>query len=277
MSYLKSIEWVASHYQDDLVRVIDCRFLLNNPNAGQEAYTESHIPNAAYLHLEADLSGPVKEHGGRHPLPNLQELSERLSSLGIDQNVTIVTYDDQNGAMASRCWWLLKYLGHENVFVMDGSFQTWQQRDLPVSSEIPQFQSRVFKPVIQQHLLAEFKDVKASLDSTEITLLDSREAPRFRGEVEPIDKIAGHIPGAVNYFWLENIASDGTWKKAEEHKERFQHISKERSVIVYCGSGVTACPNVLALHEAGFQDVKLYLGSWSDWISYEDSPVEKNK
>ncbi|WP_456278633.1 sulfurtransferase [Bacillus sp. AK128] len=275
MSHLKSFDWVVEHLNDEQVRIIDCRFQLNDPNAGIEAYKESHLSNAVYLHLEKDLSGPVNTHGGRHPLPDSQQLSETLASLGIDKGTTVIAYDDQNGAMASRCWWLLQYLGHEKVYVMNGSFQSWKNQGLPLSSEVKEFQKREFQPNIQKHLLANVEDVQDNLHTNASALIDSREEKRYKGEIEPIDKKAGHIPGALNYFWQENIASDGTWKHPKEHEERFKDLSKEQSVIVYCGSGVTACPNVLALKEAGYQDVKLYLGSWSDWITYEDNPVGK--
>ncbi|MBM7661356.1 thiosulfate/3-mercaptopyruvate sulfurtransferase [Bacillus mesophilus] len=275
MSHLKSMDWVAQHLNDENVRLIDCRFQLNNPQAGIDAYNRSHLPNAVYLDLEKDLSGPVKEHGGRHPLPNIEELANKLSQLGIDEKVTVVAYDDQNGAMASRCWWLLNYLGHENVFIMNGSFKSWENQQLPLSSEVPKMTKRNFRPTIQDQLLVSVDDVKSSLNNQHLTLIDSREEPRFKGEVEPIDKIAGHIPGALNYFWQDNINSGGTWKDSKDHEKRFEEIPKHQSIIVYCGSGVTACPNILALKEAGYKDVKLYAGSWSDWITYKDHPIGK--
>jgi thiosulfate/3-mercaptopyruvate sulfurtransferase len=275
MSYLKSFDWIVEHLNDDHVKMIDCRFQLNNPQAGIEAYKESHLPNALYLDLEKDLSGPVKEHGGRHPLPYIIDLSDKLSSLGIDENVTVVAYDDQNGAMASRCWWLLKYLGHDNAFIMNGSFQSWKSQQLPVSTEVPKVNKKTFKVNIQEHLLADVEDVRVSINNQNTILIDSREAQRYKGEVEPIDKVAGHIPGALHYFWQGNLNSDGTWKQTAEHVERFKELPKNQPIIVYCGSGVTACPNVLALKEAGYQDVKLYSGSWSDWITYKDHPIGK--
>jgi thiosulfate/3-mercaptopyruvate sulfurtransferase len=277
MRYVKSLEWVRDHIDNAGVRIVDCRFQLNNPTAGERAYELSHIPNAVYLNLDTDLSSPVTEHGGRHPLPNLDEFAEKLSTFGIDENVTVIAYDDQNGAMASRLWWLLHYIGHEQVFVMSGSFHMWVERGFPIDTKVPSFDKRNFKLHIQSHLLASTDEVRERLNDKTTTLIDSREEIRYKGIAEPIDKIAGHIPGAVNYFWQDGIESDGKWKDQNAQAHRFRHVPKDQQVIVYCGSGVTACPNVLSLKEAGYKDVKLYLGSWSDWISYPENPIAKSK
>jgi thiosulfate/3-mercaptopyruvate sulfurtransferase len=274
MSFLKSFDWTLEHLDHPSVRIVDCRFQLSNSKVGAESYTVSHLPNAVYLNLEKDLSGPVKQHGGRHPLPDLDELSETLSRLGIDENVTVVAYDDQNGAMASRLWWILQYLGHQNSFVLNGSYQSWRQKGLPVDSAIPAFERRNFKPQPRLDMMATVHDVRDSLENRDIALIDSREEKRFKGIEEPIDKVAGHIPGALHYFWQDSLQQDGSWNEKNVLEERFQDLSKNQPIIVYCGSGVTACPNVLALKEAGFQDVKLYVGSWSDWISYSDHPID---
>jgi thiosulfate/3-mercaptopyruvate sulfurtransferase len=273
MRYVKSFEWVIEHIHDVNIRIVDCRFQLNDPKAGEAAYQTSHIPNAVYVNLETNLSGQISEHGGRHPLPDIGELSEKLSQLGIDEKVTVIAYDDQNGAMASRLWWLLQYLGHEQVFVMSGSFSKWIDKGLPTDTKVPSFQRKNFHPKLQSHMLVSVNEVRENLNNPNTTLIDSREEKRYRGLEEPIDKIAGHIPGALNSFWQESIEKDGTWKDHLSQSERFQKIPKEQQVIVYCGSGVTACPNVLSLTEAGYKNVKLYLGSWSDWISYPDNPI----
>jgi thiosulfate/3-mercaptopyruvate sulfurtransferase len=272
MRYVKSFQWVMEHRHDKNVRIVDCRFQLNDPKAGEKAYQTSHLPNAVYLNLETDLSGPVKEHGGRHPLPRIEDLTEKLSNIGINEKVTVIAYDDQNGAMASRLWWLLRYLGHEEAYVMNGSFSKWIEEGLPVESKVPSFENRNFQHHLQSHMLATMDEVRDHINFPNTTLIDSREEKRYKGIEEPIDKKAGHIPGALNFFWQEAVEKDGTWKDARRQRERFQQLSKEQQVIVYCGSGVTACPNVLALKNAGYEDVKLYLGSWSDWISYSDNP-----
>jgi len=275
MKNIVSVRWVLARlFESDLV-VVDCRFQLGQPDAGRKAYEEGHLPGAIYLDLEKDLSGPLGEHGGRHPLPDAAELAARFGKAGIGNDTRVVAYDDQGGAMASRLWWLLKYLGHENVFVMDGGFSAWKATGCPVSAEQKVIIPSTFLATVQHNLLVEVDDVRESLDTGRYVLIDSREAPRYRGEVEPIDPVAGHIPGAKNLFWAEGRNADGSWKNADEQRERFAGagLSADDEIVVYCGSGVTATPNVLALQEAGFGKVKLYAGSWSDWISYSENPV----
>ncbi|MFD1738453.1 sulfurtransferase [Bacillus salitolerans] len=275
MKYIKSMDWLLSHRNDESVRIVDCRFQLGKKDAGYQSYLDDHIENAVYLDLEKDLSGQVKEHGGRHPLPNLKELSQKLGELGISKDITVIAYDDQNGAMASRLWWLLQYIGHSQSFVLNGSYSLWKDRGYPTSNQIPSFQKHEFIPVIQPQLLASVSNVQGSINSKDINIIDSREERRYLGIEEPIDPVAGHIPGAKHAFWLDGFEQNGLWKDTASQQSRFSNVEKEKPIIVYCGSGVTACPNVLALKEAGFEDVKLYIGSWSDWISYPDNPIEK--
>ncbi|WP_409344653.1 sulfurtransferase [Paenibacillus sp. MBLB4367] len=273
MHAIVSKNWLLARlYEPDIV-IADCRFLLGKPDAGHEAYIESHIPGAVYLDLEKDLSAPIGEHGGRHPLPDMDALAKRLGKAGIGSDTRVVVYDDQGGAMASRLWWLLQYLGHEAVYVLDEGFSAWKQAGFPVSSEQKVIVPASFIARPQTVLTADAAEVKAKLHAPGVVLIDSREAPRYRGEVEPIDRTAGHIPGAINRFWAEGRRADGSWKSPEEQAERFADLSRDDEIIVYCGSGVTACPNVLALKSAGFDKVKLYAGSWSDWISYEENPI----
>jgi thiosulfate/3-mercaptopyruvate sulfurtransferase len=253
--------------------IVDCRFQLGKPDAGRTAYEEGHIPGAVYLDLEKDLSAPIGEHGGRHPLPDAAELAARLGRAGIGNDSRIVAYDDQGGAMASRLWWLLRYLGHTNVFVMDSGFSAWQKAGCPVSAEQKVIIPSTFHATVQHNMLVEVDEIRESLGTGSFVLIDSREAPRYRGEVEPIDRVAGHIPGAKNLFWADGRRADGTWKDADEQRERFAGLSPDDEIVVYCGSGVTATPNVMALEDAGFTRVKLYAGSWSDWISYRENPV----
>lgn len=275
MSHLKSYEWINEHIHDKNVRIVDCRFQLNSKDSGEKAYRIDHLPNAIYLNLEKDLSGEIGLHGGRHPLPDVDVISNKLSSVGIDETVTVIAYDDQNGSMASRLWWILSYLGHKNVYVMNGSFSDWKYKGFSVDSIIPTFDRKLFKPTIQTTMLADVKEVREGLHNPNLLVIDSREEKRYKGIEEPIDHIAGHIPGAKHLFWLDNFNEDGSWKTQEKQEVRFQHLPKEATVIVYCGSGVSACPNVLALSESGFKNVKLYAGSWSDWISYEENAIAK--
>lgn len=272
MINIKSFQWVLENLNNPDVRIMDCRFQLNDPKVGELAYKQGHLPNAFYLDLNKDLSSEIQEHGGRHPLPDLQKLCDKLSDLGVDETVTVVAYDDQSGAMASRLWWLLKYLGHDKVYVLNGNFNTWKEKGYPIDTSDSTVPRKEFYPSIQHHLVATVEDVRAKLKSQATTIIDSREPNRYLGIEEPIDKKAGHIPGALNYFWQESL-ENGLWKGQERLKERFHKIPVEKEVIVYCGSGVTACPNILSLTEAGYKNVKLYAGSWSDWISYPDNPI----
>lgn len=276
MKFIVSTKWVLARMYESDVAIVDCRFALGQPESGRQAFTESHIPGAVYFDLEQDLSSPVQAsgHGGRHPLPDLEQLTERIRKAGISNETRIVAYDDQGGAMASRFWWLMRYLGHEQVYVMDEGFSAWQAAGFPVSSEVPIQIPASYTPHIQTHLIADIEEVRNASTTGGAVLIDSREYPRYLGEVEPLDKKAGHIPGAVSMFWKENLQEGTTKIKSEDELgSRFNTFDKDQDIIVYCGSGVTACPNVLALQEAGFNRVKLYAGSWSDWISYEENPV----
>ncbi|MFF2885989.1 sulfurtransferase [Paenibacillus sp. NPDC057967] len=273
MNNIVSMAWVKEQIGAADVVFADCRFVLGKPEAGREAYEASHIPGAVYLDLEKDLSAPVDEHGGRHPLPDIFDLTVALSRAGIGNETKVVAYDDQGGAMASRLWWLLKYLGHEQVYVMDEGFAVWTNAGYPVTDEIVEPTPTKFLAIVEHTMLVEMDQVQELLGRDGVTLIDSREAPRYRGEVEPIDRVAGHIPGAINRFWKDGLTASGSWKDGAEQAERFADLDKNRELIVYCGSGVTATPNVIALQEAGFTNVRLYAGSWSDWISYSENPV----
>lgn len=268
---------LARMYEPDLV-IVDCRFQLGAPDAGRAAYEAEHIPGALYADLEADLSAPVVEHGhgGRHPLPDSSQFAAFISKLGIDHDTRVVAYDDQGGAMAARFYWLMRYHGHEKTYILDGGYANWKRLGYPVSSDKPPvIVPKTFVPNIQTHMLIGRDEVLERLGRSDTVILDSREPRRYLGLEEPIDKQAGHIPGAVNAFWKDSLTSDGSWKSAEAQRARFEQlqVDPDQEIIVYCGSGVTACPNVLALEQAGYRNVKLYAGSWSDWISYDDSPI----
>ncbi|BBD59426.1 rhodanese domain-containing protein [Nostoc sp. HK-01] len=261
--------WLVDHLNDSQVVIVDCRFSLADPQLGQTQYQISHIPGSYYLDLNQDLSSPVGKHGGRHPLPDANNLAKKLSAMGVNsQKTLVVAYDDSRLAFASRLWWLLRYLGHEQVVVMDGGYTAWQQAGYPVTDIIPKPQSGNFIPQIQPELVVDIEVVKSRKDLPEVVLVDSREGDRYRGEREPIDKIAGHIPGAVNYPWQEVTDSSGSLLAQLQQRQRWEKIEPAQEVLVYCGSGVTACVNLLSLELAGIHTGKLYAGSWSDWISY---------
>lgn len=266
-------QWLlARMYEPDLA-IIDCRFQMGQPEAGQVLFQQEHIPGAIHLDLEKELSSPVTTHGGRHPLPPVDQIVQTLSRLGLNRSTRIVAYDDQGGMMAARLWWMLKYLGHAEVYILKESFSTWKEAGYPISSDQPVRIPSTYEPDVQGHLLVPMQEVKDKLHAEGTVLIDSREPRRYLGLEEPLDKAAGHIPGAVNKFWQEVKDASGSWKSQDALKEHFSDIPEDKEIIVYCGSGVSACPNVIALLEAGYTNVRLYAGSWSDWISYRENPI----
>jgi thiosulfate/3-mercaptopyruvate sulfurtransferase len=276
VNFVVNKEWLVEQLQNEEVTIVDCRFELGNPNKGETLYQDHHIPGAFYFHLEKQLSAPVAKHGGRHPLPDIGQFKRELEKAGIDRTKTVVAYDSGEGQFASRFWWLLSFLGHEKVFVLNGGFNDWVKAGYPTTKEVPEPESAKFEVKIQNEMLATYDEVKEIVVQNKKSpiLIDSRDQARYLGEVEPIDRIPGHIPGAINKFWAEGL-EQGTFKNSEEQKGRFFGLDQAESIIVYCGSGVTATPNYMALKMAGFQHVKLYAGSYSDWVSYEENPVEK--
>ncbi len=260
------------------VQFVDCRFDLSDPDAGREAYLHAHIPGAVYFDLENDLSGPVQDggEGGRHPLPDWNEFTEKLGEQGIDRDTTLILYDS-NHAFASRMYWMLKLIGHKDMYILEGGFEAWKDHGSPTESG-PVKKNRVDYGEIQLNssMMVNQEVVKEKLNDPNVVLVDSRAAKRYSGEFEPIDRKAGHIPGAVNYEW-DQLFTDGKFKNTDELKKHYEDIDPEKEVIVYCGSGVTATPNVLALQQAGYSNVKLYPGSFSDWVSNDSNPVDKGK
>lgn len=273
MNNIVSIKWLLARlYEPDLV-IIDSRFALAEPDAGRLSYEEGHIPRAVYLDLDKELSSPVSAHGGRHPLPDPQKMAEVFGKAGIGKDRRVVVYDDHGGIFASRVWWMLKYTGHPHVYVMDEGFSAWKKAGFPVTAEKPVVIPATYEPELQPDMLADVEAVRDASVTGSAVIIDSRDARRYAGFEETMDPVAGHIPGAVNYFWKELLDDQGRWRSAEEIEKRFASLPKDAEIIVYCGSGVSACPNALALHDAGYGKVRLYSGSWSDWISYPENPV----
>jgi thiosulfate/3-mercaptopyruvate sulfurtransferase len=269
-NYLVSSEWLREQLNNSQIRVIDCRFQLANPDWGETEYNRSHIPGAYYLSLDRDLSSPVQLHGGRHPLPDINLLAQKFAELGIVQNETlVVAYDDARFAFASRLWWLLRYLGHDQVVLLDGGWNAWVEAGYPVTNEIPYNQSSgSFTPQPQTDWIVDRETIKAIQDQDSIILVDSRESDRYAGLREPIDPIAGSIPNAVNSPWKEVSDESGFLQSLEKQQSLWEKYQNAQEIIVYCGSGVTACVNLLSLELAGFNNAKLYPGGWSDWCSY---------
>jgi thiosulfate/3-mercaptopyruvate sulfurtransferase len=272
-SNVVQVDWLARHLDDPSVVVVDCRFDLANPDGGRAAYAEAHIPGAAYLDLERDLSGPKGQHGGRHPLPAVDQFSRTLGALGIDEAVTVVAYDVPQTGIAPRLWWMLRYLGHDRVHVLNGGWPAWRAARLPVNRDVgPKRAARKFVARPRPDFTVTVQEVRRIAPEGGARLVDSRAAERYRGEVEPLDPVAGHIPGAVNLPWNETLDEAGRLKPRAALAERFAGF-RGGEVVVYCGSGVTACANLLAMEEAGLHGARLYPGSWSDWCSYPDNPV----
>jgi thiosulfate/3-mercaptopyruvate sulfurtransferase len=260
----------------DFVKLIDVRFALGKPDFGLEAYQAGHLPGAVFLDLERDLSSPVRDDrvGGRHPLPDPEKLAEKLSSLGIGDSSFVVAYDDPSsgqGFYAAHLWWLLRWLGHDNVAVLNGGLPAWIEAGGKLEIGETATSSATFTARVRPEMVVNADQVAAR--SFSAALLDSRAAPRYRGEVEPLDWKAGHIPGAINMDWAQVLATNGKFKPALEQQERFSNLENAEEILVYCGSGVSAGANMLALELAGVQNAKLYAGSWSDWISDSSNPV----
>lgn len=252
-------------------RVFDCRHDLMQPALGEQHYREGHIPGALFAHLERDLSGRKTGTNGRHPLPDRSDFVEWLGKSGLAAGDRVVCYDGGNGAMAARLWWMLRWVGHGEVAVLDGGFAKWVAEGRSVTRDMPRFPETRY-PV--RPALASCVNV-GDVGSASV-LLDARAPARFRGEQEPIDPVAGHIPGARNRFNADNLASDGTHKAPEALKQEFLEVLEGRDpaeVVHYCGSGVAACHNLLAMEVAGLPGGKLYAGSWSEWVADPHRPI----
>lgn len=258
------------------VVIFDCRFDLLNPNAGYEAYQSGHIPGAFYLHLEEDLSGLKNGKNGRHPLPEAHRLVETLRRYGVSDNTQVIAYDAQGGIFASRVWWLLQWLGHKAVAVLDGGLHAWQAAGGELSSESVAATSGNFSIRPSLQALVDTEAVVANLNNRHYQVIDARSPDRYRGENETLDPVGGHIPGAANRFFKDNLQADGRFKSAETLNAEWSALLQNRSAnetIQQCGSGVTACHNLLALEIAGLSGAALYAGSWSEWCSDPRRPV----
>ncbi|MBO0492539.1 sulfurtransferase [Pseudomonas sp. Marseille-Q1929] len=263
---------LAERQQSPGLVILDCRFALEDPDYGRCSYAEGHIEGAQYADLERHLSGPVtKGVTGRHPLPVAETLAQQLRAWGIHADTDVALYDDGPGAFAARAWWLLAWLGkRDGVFILDGGLKAWHSAGLPLSLDAPVIEPGTFAGTPDNHLLLDAEHLQKRLGQPGLTLLDARAQPRFRGEVEPIDPVAGHIPGAQCAAFSENLGSDGRFLPVEQLKQRFADQLNGRSpdeLVAYCGSGVTACHNLFALSLAGYPLGKLYAGSWSEWIT----------
>lgn len=263
--------------QPDLL-ILDCRFALDDPTYGQRNYAEGHIPGAQFADLERDLSGPIhKGVTGRHPLPDAKQLLRRLRDWGLHQRSEVVLYDDGPGAFAARAWWLLAWLGkREGVYLLDGGLKAWREAGGELSQNLATSAPGDFAGKPDASLLIDAERLQQRLHDPHLCLLDARALPRFKGEVEPLDPVAGHIPGARCAVFTDNLDSDGHFLSAGQLRQRFAAYLGERpasELVAYCGSGVTACHNLFALCLAGYPLAPLYAGSWSEWITDPSRPV----
>ncbi|WP_032120887.1 sulfurtransferase [Clostridium amazonitimonense] len=256
---------------DDFI-LLDCRFDLSDKDYGRNAFKEGHIRGAIYVDLETELTGQVKEHGGRHPLPDLNEFTVNMNKKSVDDNIHVIIYDDGDLAAASRLWWIFRYIGKSNVYILEEGIKAWKDRNLPLEQGedvIIKESKGTLSLNIRDDIYCDVQYVKDNLDKAFI--IDAREKDRYLGKIEPVDKKAGHIPGAKNYFWKDNF-NEFKVKPKEELKEIFKGLEEKEDIIVHCGSGITGAANVMILDEIGIK-AKLYGGSWSDWISYDENPI----
>ncbi len=274
---LITVEQLAAVLDQPDLAVIDCRYVMGDPDGGKRAYIQSHIPGAVYAHLDVDLAAQVEPgKTGRHPLPSVEEFAASCSQWGIDERVQVVAYDDAGGAYASRLWWLLRWVGHEKVAVLDGGFAKWVAEDRPGETGEQPSSAHSFHADVASPLTVDAAFVEAHLSGSECVLIDSRAAERFRGDEEPLDSVAGHIPGAKNLPHKGVLNDSGEFLSQEALRVRFETVLEGRpaeKAVFYCGSGVTACHNILAMQHAGFGGAKLYPGSWSEWITDKNRPV----
>ena len=265
------------HLTDPRWVVFDCRHDLADIERGRRAYAQSHIPGARFVHLDDDLSGPKSGVNGRHPLPDPARFCARLAALGMGNDKQAVAYDDVGGYYAARLWWMLRWLGHMHAAVLDGGWDVWRKAGLAVTAQSPAITPGTFNCTTHDHTVdASF--IRSRLGQTQLHIVDARSPDRFRGENETLDPVGGHIPGAVNRFFKRNLAPDGRFKPAAELKKEFSDLLGTRppaQVVHQCGSGVTACHNLLAMEIAGLPGSRLYPGSWSEWCSDPQRPVAR--
>lgn len=265
---LISASELNAHFDDNNWVIFDCRFSLANTQLGATAYRQSHIPQARYAHLDKDLCSEITSFSGRHPLPDFSLLAKKLGDWGVNNHTQVVVYD-VNGAFAGRMWWLLRCMGHEKVAVLNGGLPHWLKQGYPVTTVLPSVKPTAFRAYLNENMRLTTRQVEDGLAQHKITLIDARTPERYRGEQEPIDPVAGHIPYALNRPFQLNLDGAELFLSAEILRQQFGQLlgkSLPTQVVHYCGSGVTACHNLLAMEVAGLSGSKLYAGSWSEWI-----------
>ncbi|MBU1235911.1 MAG: sulfurtransferase [Gammaproteobacteria bacterium] len=276
-SLLVTAEELLAHVGNPDWRVFDCRHDLENVQYGENAYIKGHVPGALFLHLDRDLSGEKNGSNGRHPLPDPEAFARRMSECGVGPDTQVVAYDNEGGVFAARFWWMLHWLGHDKAALLDGGLAAWRKVGKTMSSEVPTLPLARFAPRPRSTMQVDAGYVQGKLGARETLVLDARAPERFTGEEEILDPVAGHIPGAINRFWFDNLDDNGIYfKSPEELRADFHDLLAGRdpaSVVQQCGSGVTACHNILAMEIAGLKGSKLYPGSWSEWCADPARPI----
>ena len=274
---LISVEELAARVESPDLRIIDCRSELGDPHAGRRSYLGGHIPGAVFADLDEDLAAPVTPDSGRHPLPKPAEFARTCEALGISNKTEVVVYDQHNGSLAARAWWMLRWLGHDRVRVLNGGVDRWVARSLPLVTGREVVAAGSFQPTVRSGRVVTTDELSGDPEwARSLRLIDARDAARFRGELEPIDPVAGHIPGSSSLPFPASLHTDGTWKSTTELEELWcDLLGEDRDVpwAVMCGSGVTACHLALSGVEAGFSEPRLYVGSWSEWIRDPARPI----
>jgi len=272
MTYIISAETLHGWMGEKALVLIDVRAHLQDENFGKNAYEKGHLPGAHFLDLKEDLSGKVEKHGGNHPFPDFTQFARKLGDIGVDHEKTVVVYDDESNMFAPRAWFLLRHLGHRQVYVLNGGYKAWQAAGYEVTTDQAHAKATTFTPQVNDAEVVRVEEIKNRQE--DVILIDARAQERYLGIEEPLYAKKGHIPGAINYFWGQAVDETGRWKDEESLREHFKALPKDKPIIMSCGSGVSACGNILALRSLGFDNVKLYPGGFSDWISYDENKVE---
>ena len=255
--------------------IFDCRFSLSNPTEGETKFNQAHLPTAQFVNMDKDLASAITPKTGRHPLPDPEVFIQKLQSWGVSNSSQVICYDDLSGAFAARMWWLLKWLGHDDVAVLDGGIDKWNERDLPLETDVHTRTEGTFSGQASHNMWVKVDYVQQQLTLSKINLIDARTKERFTADDSKTDPVPGHVPGAMSYPFSENLSKQGVFLSKSELSERFVNLyaDEQKEVISMCGSGITACHNLLAMRVAGLPMARLYAGSWSEWIKEKSRPV----
>ena len=278
MSYttIISAQQLKEIINNDNVRVIDCRFSLKDPQGGLKCYQSGHLPNAQFADMDTQLSSAMTETSGRHPLPDVDVFIDQLKQWGINNDTQVIAYDDISGAFAARLWWMMRWLGHDKVAVLDGGMKQWTDAGYELTQDNVEFPKGDFMGAAKMEWLADIDSVQREIAENKMILIDARAADRFTGKDQNTDPVPGHIPGACNLPFAGNLTKEGLFESPENIKQRYANVLQNQpltNVTNMCGSGVTACHNLLALEIAGFAPTKIFIGSWSQWIRDPSRPV----